>query len=57
LASLCRSSLLGLLDLPPATPLLAHANIYLTKIHERHHTLLTNLLANWVDRPLLHASR
>jgi hypothetical protein len=46
LASLCRSSLLGLLDLPLATAPLAHADTSSTETHERHHALLTNLLAD-----------
>jgi hypothetical protein len=43
LASLCRSSLLGLPDLPLATTLLAHADTS-TETHERHCAPLTNLL-------------
>jgi hypothetical protein len=43
---LCRSSLLGLPDLPLATALLAHADTSSTETHERHHASLTNLLAD-----------
>jgi hypothetical protein len=43
LATLCRSSLFELLDLPLATALLAHIDTSSTETHERHHAPLTNL--------------